>query len=87
MNDLITVTGAEYVGDHVLKLTFSDGLIADIDFSPWIAKYPFFEPLEDKEYFQNFALDSWTVVWPNGGDIAPETLHLVASRGNERQAP
>ncbi len=78
MAEIIVVTTAQYVADAILELTFSDGIKARIDFSGWIDKYPFFAPLRDVEYFQNFSLDGWTVVWPNGADIAPETLHTIA---------
>lgn len=78
MNDLVVVTKAEYVRDHTLALTFSDGLRADINYSVWIEKFPFFEPLKNIEYFKTFSIDGWTVSWPNGADIAPETLHKIA---------
>jgi hypothetical protein len=44
--DLITVTNAKYVRDFILELAFSDGVSAEIDFSGWIEKYPFFAPLK-----------------------------------------
>jgi hypothetical protein len=78
MSDLIVVTNANYVKDKVIDLVFSDGMSASVDFQPWIDKFPFFAPLKDNEYFRNFKLDGWTVVWPNGADIAPETLHAIA---------
>ena len=78
MRDNIVITKALYVSGRVLELTFSDGVKADIDFSSWIEKYPFFEPLKNDDYFKQFAVDGWTVVWPNGADIAPETLHEIA---------
>lgn len=86
MRDIIFVTNAQYVSGRVLELTFSDGIKAPIDYSDWIEKYPFFSPLKDAEYFKNFSLDGWTVVWPNGADIAPETLHKIAVTSQSRQA-
>lgn len=80
MNELVVVKSASYVEGFILELTFSDGVRGEVDFSPWIEKYPFFAPLKDANYFKNFSLDGWTVVWPNGADIAPETLHRVAAR-------
>ncbi len=80
------VTKAEFVRDMILLLTFSDGARAEIDFSQWIERYPFFEPLKDSDYFQNFTLDGWSVSWPNGADIAPETLHRIAVESSERIA-
>ena len=78
MNDIIIVTNAKYVYNYVLELTFSDGIQAEVDYSGWIEKYPYFEPLKDIGYFRNFSLDGFTVVWPNGADIAPEALHKIA---------
>jgi hypothetical protein len=86
MNDVTVVTKAEYVSSYTLSLTFGDGVRADVDFSRWIGKYPFFAPLKDVEYFKNFSLDGWTVSWPNGADIAPETLHEIAIRNLEELA-
>jgi hypothetical protein len=83
--DIIVVTNARYVYNYVLELTFSDGIQAEIDFSDWIEKYPYFEPLKSMDYFRNFSLDGWTVVWPNGADIAAETLHKVAVNISQTQ--
>ena len=81
--DVITVTNAKYVRDFILELAFSDGISAEIDFAGWIEKYPFFASLKDPDYFRDFSLDGWTVVWPNGADIAPETLHDIALKASE----
>jgi hypothetical protein len=75
---MVLVTSAKYVSGYILELRFSDGISAEIDFSPWIEKFPFFAPLKDIDYFKRFSLDGWTVCWENGADIAPETLHQIA---------
>lgn len=86
MKDLILVTSARYLHDYTLELTFNDGLKAEVDFTDWIKKYPFFKPLENIDYFKNFSLDGWTVVWENGADIAPETLHEIAFQNQQLKA-
>ena len=68
------VTRAEYQGDYRIHLTFNDGLSGVVDFRQWFG-LPVFEPVKDPEYFRQFHLDAWTVGWPNGADIAPETLY------------
>lgn len=74
MEFLPTVTRAEYRGEYRLHLTFNDGRAGTVDFLQWL-EGPIFEPLKDPEYFQRFFLDGGTVSWPNGADIAPETLY------------
>lgn len=78
MKDLLLVTSAKHISDYTLELMFNDGLQSEIDFTPWIEKYEIFKPLADVEYFKNFSLDGWTVVWENGADVAPETLYNIA---------
>lgn len=85
MKNIVTVTKAVYVDGRSVELTFNDGAKGVVDFSVWINKYPFFEPLKDAEYFKNFSLDGWTVYWPNGADIAPETLHRIVISSKQGQ--
>lgn len=77
MSELPHVTRAEYRGGYQIKVTFSDGVEGVVDFESWLHG-PVFEPLLDPEYFRRFALEGGTVAWPNGADVAPETLHLRA---------
>ncbi len=78
MEFLPTVIRAEYRGGHKINLTFSDGVESTIDFASWLDG-PVFEPLKDTDYFRRFFLDGGTVAWPNGADIAPETLYERAT--------
>jgi len=68
------VTYAAWRGEHRIHLTFDDGVEKTVDFKSWL-RGPIFEPLHDVEYFRAFHLEGGTVAWPNGADIAPETLH------------
>lgn len=71
---LPVVIRAEYRGGLKICVTFNDGVEDTIDFSEWLGG-PVFEPLKDLGYFQRFFIDGGTVAWPNGADIAPETLY------------
>ena len=77
MDVLPAVVEAEYVSDFKIRLVFNDGVSGVVDFADWL-EGPVFEPLKDHDYFSSFFLEGGTVVWPNGADIAPETLHAQA---------
>jgi hypothetical protein len=77
MPELPFVTRAEYRGGYQIWVAFSDGVAGVVDFEPWLVG-AVFEPLRDQEYFRRFAVEGGTVAWPNGADVAPETLHLRA---------
>lgn len=74
MKVLPVVVDAEYRGEFKIRVVFNDGLESTVDFSDWLTG-PVFEPLKDPDYFARFFLEGGTVSWPNGADIAPETLH------------
>ena len=74
MNLLAAVVDAEYRGEFKIRLVFNDGVEGTIDFSDWLTG-PVFEPLKNRAYFARFFIEGGTVTWPNGADIAPETLH------------
>ena len=74
MDFLPCVTRAEYRGGYRIHITFNDGRSGTIDFTQWL-EGPVFEPLKDVEFFRKFFIDGGTVSWPNGADVAPETLY------------
>lgn len=74
MKKLVSVTEARYVSGHLLRVRFSDGTEKTIDFSPWLDG-EVFESLRDVRLFKKFFISGGTVCWPNGADVAPETLH------------
>ena len=74
MTFLPSVIRAEHRGGYRIHVTFNDNTAKTIDFRQWLDG-PVFEPLKDPNYFRGFFLDGGTVAWPNGADIAPETLY------------
>lgn len=80
------VVDARNVGGYVIWLKFKDGTMGEIDLSSELIG-PVFEPLRSQKLFSEFRIDSefHTLVWPNGADIAPESLHgnvrVIAQRG------
>ena len=82
------VVHAKYEKGFRIHLTFNDGTAGSVDFEPWLSG-PVFEPLKRPAYFRRFFVDGGTVVWPNGADIAPETLYdaAQATRSNPALQP
>src|SRR5215472_2614262 len=76
---LPVVAGVAVVGDHVLRLLFSDGTAGDVDFSAerWTGVL---EPQNDPAFFARVIVDpdAGTLAWPNGIDLAPEPLYEQA---------
>jgi hypothetical protein len=73
---MVRVTGVELLGDYRLGLAFDDGTRRVVDLSDELSG-PIFEPLRNPSLFRQVRLDPElrTIVWPNGADLAPETLH------------
>jgi Protein of unknown function (DUF2442) len=70
------VTSFEQIASHALIVEFADGSRQAIDFTPVLAG-ELYGPLQDPELFVQVRLDSevHTLVWPNGADFDPATLH------------
>jgi Protein of unknown function (DUF2442) len=88
MTFLPSVVQAEHRGGFRLRVVFNDGTENTIDFGQWL-EGPMFEALKSPDFFARYFIDGGTVVWPNGADIAPETLYAVAGRrrSNKRLQP
>ncbi len=70
------VTAFAVIGPHSLDVRFADGVTRTIDFAPVLGGQ-LFGPLKAPEVFRQVHLDPevHTLVWPNGADFDPATLH------------
>ena len=70
------VVAVEVVSDYTLRIQFDDGMERTVNFRPVLAG-EIFGPLRDLELFRRVEIDpeAHTLVWPNGADFDPATLH------------
>ncbi len=76
LHAIYRVTNFEAVAPYTLRVQFNDGVEQTIDFQPIMAG-KLFAPLRDLALFNQVKLDPevHTLVWPNGADFDPATLH------------
>jgi hypothetical protein len=72
MNEIVKIA---YKKKYVFYIEFDDGTNGEMDFCEYLGKGPVFKPLNDLKLFKQAIVDGGTITWPNGADIAPETLY------------
>jgi hypothetical protein len=76
MKPLARIVEVEPLGEYRLRLTFSDGLVRELDFAGALEGEAL-EPLRSPAAFSKVSIDkvAGTIVWPNGVDLDPDVLH------------
>ena len=71
------VTRIEYQSGYSFMIWFDNGVSGCVDFSEYL-QLPgsMFVPLRSQDFFRQALIEGGTIAWPNGADIAPETLYL-----------
>ena len=66
----------EIVGIYTLRVQFDDGVSRTINFEP-VLEGEMYAPLRQGPVFNSVKIDPeiQTLVWPNGADFDPATLH------------
>jgi hypothetical protein len=70
------VVSFRIVKPYTLHVQFDDGTEQEIDFQPVLGG-ELYRPLRDPKLFEQVSIDPEvkTLVWPNGADFDPNTLH------------
>ena len=70
------VTSVKVLAPYVLLVAFDDDTLQEINFEP-VLSGQLFRPLRDLSVFNQVQVDPEvrTLVWPNGADFDPATLH------------
>jgi hypothetical protein len=72
---VIDVRTVEQLGGFDVRMRFSNGEIRELNLERYLHG-PIFEPLRnDLELYGRMNIEGGTIAWPNGADIAPETLY------------
>ena len=76
------VASLRVIGPHRISLHFRDGFVTELDFAEYGNEGgPLRRALSDPDLFAEAYLAYGIVSWPNGYDIAPETLRRYAHQG------
>jgi hypothetical protein len=76
VNELARIVQAEVIGGLALRLTFTDGIVRDLDLDQMLTD-GVLANLRDPELFARVEIDpvAGTIRWPNGVDLDPDVLH------------
>lgn len=71
---LMRVRQIEVLHEYVVRFTFANGVIRDIDFDRYLHG-GVFEPVRDPVFFRQARVAEGTIAWPNDADIDPNVLY------------
>ena len=79
---MVRVSAVQPVHDFVVRLSFTDGTVRDVDLAPFLWGAVFEHLREDSELFRQVRVDHelGTIVWPNDADLDPDVLYETALR-------
>ena len=80
MWNLNEVVRIDYKRPYAYFVEFNDGAGGEVDLSGILDRGPVFRPLRDIRLFKSARIEGGTIAWPNGADVAPETLYEAAAK-------
>lgn len=85
---MVRISSVEPQHDFVVRLTFTDGTVCDVDLEPLIWGPVFERQRRDPDFFRQVTVDptSGTIAWPNDTDLDPDVLYGRATGTYQEQA-
>ena len=84
---MLEVIAVEPLEGRNVRITLSDRSVVERDLAD-LLHGPVFEPIaKDDAYFRRVEVEAGTIAWPNGADIAPETLIWGGEKPGDTQRP
>jgi hypothetical protein len=73
---MIKIVKAEYISNHQLHLTFSDGAHGNYDLVPLLARETeLTKALKNLDTFKAFFLELGALCWKNGLELSPSAIY------------
>ena len=73
---LRTVVEVRPLDGYRVYLRFDDGVAGELDLEPLLSPFKgVFAPLRDLAKFREVFVDCHTASWPNGADLAPDSMY------------
>ena len=69
--DNLSITKSEYVNGYILRLSFSDGTVNEVDFGNYLYKHPHpqYDKYRDLSKFKKYRIDNSDIYWGKHGDL------------------
>ena len=72
-DNVIEITSARYISEHVIEISFNDGTLKEVDFKPFLAKslHPSISKYLNEDLFNAFQITDGNLNWNDYDLIFP----------------
>lgn len=72
---MITITRVAPLDGRIARITFSDGVVRDVDLTPYLTGRVFAKVRFSTAIFRRMRVRNDTITWPGGADLDPLVLY------------
>ena len=69
--DNLSIVKSEYLSDYIIRLSFSDGTINEVDFGNYLYRHPHpqYDKYRDLFKFKKYRIENGDIYWGKHGDL------------------